>query len=496
MTHPLPDPHWPSAQEASQSLLFQPINIGPMRAETRTWVPAMVPWRATEEGEVTRDVIDWYGRFADGQPGVLVVEATGIRDVASGPLLRCGHDRFVPGLSRLVEEVSKRSKGKTRVLIQLIDFLQIRRRPDPEKYFQRYFQVGPKQLEALFEYTGDRDWLRAPESEVRQALFEAGPEVWPELLTEREMEDLEYGARQRVWDTHIPEIADLPKNLPGLFADASVRARAAGFDGVELHYAHAYTMASFLSRLNNREDGYGGSKEARVRLPLEVYHTVRARVGYDYPVGCRFLGDEVIDGGSRIEDAEFYAQEFAAAGLDFLSVSKGGKFEDARQPRIGAAAYPYTGKSGLECMPTVRMERSPFGRNLGLSQAIRDRVRQAGFSTPVVGAGGIAEFSMAEEAIQSGSCDIVASARQSLADPDWWLKVQTGNGDKIRRCIFTNYCEGLDQKHKQVTCQLWDRDLDSPDPSGQGPTLSSDGKRRLTPPPSALGEIQSPDHKG
>ena len=58
----------------------------------------MVPWRATDDGFVTRDVIDWYARFAEGQPGVLVVEATGIRDIPSGPLLRIGHDRFVPGL--------------------------------------------------------------------------------------------------------------------------------------------------------------------------------------------------------------------------------------------------------------------------------------------------------------------------------------------------------------------------------------------------------------
>jgi hypothetical protein len=60
----------------------------------------MVPWRATEDGFVTDDVLDWYGRFADGRPGALVVEATGIRDVPSGPLLRIGHDRFVPGLRR------------------------------------------------------------------------------------------------------------------------------------------------------------------------------------------------------------------------------------------------------------------------------------------------------------------------------------------------------------------------------------------------------------
>ena len=101
----------------------------------------------------------------------------------------------------------------------------------------------------------------------------------------------------------------------------------------------------------DRDDGYGGSRENRVRLPLEVYREVRSRVGGDYVVGVRFLADEVIAGGSRVEDASYYAKEFAAAGFDFLSLSKGGKFEDAQQPKVGQAVYPYTGQSGYECMP-------------------------------------------------------------------------------------------------------------------------------------------------
>ena len=82
-----------------------PVEVGPVWLRQRTWVPAMVPWRATEEGYVTEDVIAWYERFARGMPGAIVVEATGIRYVPSGPLLRIGHDRFLPGLTRLVETV-------------------------------------------------------------------------------------------------------------------------------------------------------------------------------------------------------------------------------------------------------------------------------------------------------------------------------------------------------------------------------------------------------
>jgi 2,4-dienoyl-CoA reductase-like NADH-dependent reductase (Old Yellow Enzyme family) len=278
---------------------------------------------------------------------------------------------------------------------------------------------------------------------------------------------------------HLAHIRELPRALPAIFADAAARAREAGFDGVELHYAHAYTMASFLSAKNDRADGYGGPRENRARLPLEVYRAVRQRVGSDYVVGARFLGDEVIAQGNRIEDAIYFGVEFARAGMDYLSISKGGKFDDAAQPKVGQAVYPYTGRSGYECMPTIISdERGPFGRNVGLAAEIKRAVNEAGFSTPVVTSGGITTFDQCETILENDEADIIGAARQSLADPDWFLKMKLGCGDEIRRCNFTNYCEGLDQMHRQVTCKLWDRvGLDEP-----GITFADGGKRRLVAP--------------
>ena len=164
-------------------------------------------------------------------------------------------------------------------------------------------------------------------------------------------------------------------------------------------------------------------------------------------------------------------------------MSKGGKFEDARQPKVGEAAYPYTGESGHECMPTVYIDPpGPFGRNLPLSRAIRQSIRAAGLATPVVGSGGINTFELAEAALERGDCDLVAAARQSLADPDWWRKVELGLGETVRRCKYTNYCEALDQRHQQVTCQLWGREFEREDRGG-GIARSHDGKRRLVAPP-------------
>jgi 2,4-dienoyl-CoA reductase-like NADH-dependent reductase (Old Yellow Enzyme family) len=222
---------------------------------------------------------------------------------------------------------------------------------------------------------------------------------------------------------------------------------------------------------------------------LEVYRAVRASVGADYCVGVRFLGDEVIEGGSRVEDAAYFGVEFARAGFDYLSVSKGGKFEDAKQPKVGQAVYPYTGQSGYECMPTVISDGAgPFGRSVPLVREIKRAVNAAGFQTPVVATGGIATFEQAEEILRRGDADIIGAARQSLADPDWFLKARLGRGAEVRRCTYTNYCEALDQMHKQVTCKLWDRTaLEEP-----GVALSEDGRRRLLPPRWEPGDDPTP----
>jgi 2,4-dienoyl-CoA reductase-like NADH-dependent reductase (Old Yellow Enzyme family) len=477
--HQLAETSWPAADAASASLLFQPIRFRNLNLASRTWVPAMVPWRATEEGFVTQNNLDWYRRFAEGQPAALVVEATGVRDIPSGPLLRIGHDRFLPGLKQLVETVRDASEGHTKLFIQIIDFLAVKRRPERAKYFQRFLAITGGHRQRLSELTGYSHWTNVDEQAVREFLFSAEDELIEQVLDARELEALRLGYRERVTDTHLPHIKELPQVLPSIFADAARRAREAGFDGVELHYAHAYTMAGFLSALNDRDDGYGGPRDNRVRLPLEVYRAVRKKVGDDYAVGVRFLGDEVIEGGNRIDDAVYFGVEFAKAGFDYLSISKGGKFEDAEQPKIGQAVYPYTGQSGYECMPTTLSdERGPFSRSVPLVAQIKRAVNTAGFATPIVATGGITTFDQAEAILRSGDADIIGMARQALADPDWFRKVKLGRGEQVRRCTYTNYCEALDQAHRQVTCKLWDRkDLDEPNIS-----MAEDGRRRLLPP--------------
>ena len=146
---------------------------------------------------------------------------------------------------------------------------------------------------------------------------------------------------------------------------------------------------------------------------------------------------------------------------------------------MGWAAYPYTGRSGYECMPGYLSDaQGPFGRNIEPVEKIRIHLRRLGYNTPCIVTGGIYSFTQAEAILRNDQADIVGLARQALADPDWFEKVRTGQGQEVMLCRYSNYCEGLDQKHKQVTCELWDRQkLDEP-----GIEKSSDGRRRLLAP--------------
>lgn len=249
-----------------------------------------------------------------------------------------------------------------------------------------------------------------------------------------------------------------PEDLDAIveeYGRAAVRARTAGFDGVELHMAHAYTLSSFLSRKNPRKDGYGGSLANRMKLPLRVIGRVRELVGADFPVGVRFLGEECIRGGYTVLDAAPMAVRFAQAGVDYISLSAGGKFEDARHVE-GEPLYPYTGYSGDRCMPSSAY---PDGCNLHIPETVRRAVRAAGLTAPVVAVGKIATKALAEDVIAQQKGDLIGMARALLADPDLPNKWRVGQEDRVVRCVFGNVCKALDESFKRVNCTLWPKAL-------------------------------------
>jgi 2,4-dienoyl-CoA reductase-like NADH-dependent reductase (Old Yellow Enzyme family) len=221
------------------------------------------------------------------------------------------------------------------------------------------------------------------------------------------------------------------------FADAVARAREAGFDGAELHSAHAYTLASFVSRVNPRRDDYGGTLEGRLRLIGRVMERIAQKVGTDFPVGVRFLADEFIKDGYTVNDAKLIGLRLAELGAAYLSLSVGGKFEDAVH-LPGQVPYPYTGYSGDRCMPGAWYPNVPHAH---FSAEIKAYVKAHGYDTPVATTGKISDPDDAEALLAAGKVDIIGIARGLLADPDWPRKVRAGERDRIIRCDYCNVCK-------------------------------------------------------
>ncbi len=259
------------------------------------------------------------------------------------------------------------------------------------------------------------------------------------------------GWRQTIDMLTAKEIDDIVDS----YGSAAVRARECGFDGVELHMAHAYTLSSFLSRLNPRRDAYGGSLENRLRLPVRVLERVRAKVGHDFAVGVRFLGEECIRNGYTVVEAGPMAVRLAQSGADYISLSAGGKFEDARHIP-GEPLYPYTGYSGDKCMPGSNY---PDGANLYIPEGVRDIVRAAGLETPIVAVGKIGTLALAEKVIARGQGDMIGMARALLADPDLPKKWRDGREEQVVRCVYGNVCKALDENFRKVDCTLWPKKL-------------------------------------
>jgi len=139
------------------------------------------------------------------------------------------------------------------------------------------------------------------------------------------------------------------------FVDGAIRAEAAGFDMIELHFAHGYLLSSFISPLSNhRTDQYGGSLEARMRYPLEVFHAVRAVWPEDKPISARISAVDWVEGGTTAEDAVEIARMLQHAGLDIIDVSSG-NVTDFRRPEMpGLFQTPFAEKIRAETgMPTM-----------------------------------------------------------------------------------------------------------------------------------------------
>ena len=211
------------------------------------------------------------------------------------------------------------------------------------------------------------------------------------------------------------EAPDFEEVVAG-FVNCAAAARAAGFDGVELHSAHGYLLSSFLSpNTNLRDDEYGGSIDNRMRLLLRIVAGVRAEIGDDAVLGVRMVSSDRLPGGLEIPESIQVAQALEATGkIDYLNVSQGvrGSQEFIRAPMFIPPAYALN--------DTAHLTRA--------------------VELPVFGVGRIVHPDYAEEAISENKVNAVILVRPLIADPDWANKARDGQAAEIRRCIGAGDC--------------------------------------------------------
>jgi len=203
------------------------------------------------------------------------------------------------------------------------------------------------------------------------------------------------------------------------FGEGARRAKAWGFDGVQLHGAHGYLINQFLSPLTNqRLDVYGGSIEKRIRFLMEVYRAVRKQVGPDFPVMIKLNASDNLKGGLVAQDADYAARRLSEAGIDAVEVSAG---------------TPASGKKNPARQKIINPDKEAY--NLELARMVKGAV-----SCPVMVVGGYRSYAVAEKTIGEEFMDYVAMARPLIHEPDLPGRWQQGDDHGTVGCISCNGC--------------------------------------------------------
>jgi 2,4-dienoyl-CoA reductase-like NADH-dependent reductase (Old Yellow Enzyme family) len=341
--------------------LFEPIRLRELTLKNRIVISPMCQYSA--ENGVTSDYhLVHYGRFALGGAGLVFLEASAV--VPEGRITHgdvgIWSDEHIPGLSRIAAFLKAQGSAAG---------IQIGHAGRKASMQRPWYGNGP--LDAADFARGDTPWEVVAPSPLP---LDEGWLVPMELTPER------------------------MEQLGQAFVAGTQRAEQAGFEALELHCAHGYLLHAFLSPLSNkRTDRYGGDREGRMRLPLEIARAVRQAWPESKPLFVRVSAVDGLEGGVTIEDTLAFAAQLKAIGVDVVDCSSGGLAGSATAARVT--------------------------RDYGFQVPFSERVRhEAGIATMAVGL--ITDPRHAEEVVASGQADLLAIGREALADPNWPLHAE------------------------------------------------------------------------
>jgi 2,4-dienoyl-CoA reductase-like NADH-dependent reductase (Old Yellow Enzyme family) len=357
--------------------LFQPIHIGTLEIKNRMIVPAMVTntVHPTQDGRLTERYIAYHEAKAKGGWGLIITEDYPVSPNAGGFL-------YLPGL------------------------------------------WDDEHIQGNLELTGR---VHAAGCRIFTQIYHAGRQTTSAVC------GIQPVAPSAIADPTMPEI---PKELTvkeieeivDQFVQTALRAKKAGFDGIEIHGGHGYLIAEFLSAYTNkRTDEYGGSIHGRTKFALDIIKAIRKALGRDFPICFRLSAEEFVEGGQTIEEAKALARLLEKAGVDAINCSQA-------------------------CYTTVQYIAPSSAVPKAFSVANAQEIKKV-VNIPVIGVGRINDPYVAEQIIISGRADIVAMGRASIADPDFPNKIKSGNIDEIQFCIGCNQgCIRGNERNEPVSC--------------------------------------------
>lgn len=356
------------SEPLNDSILLTPLSLGRVSLPNRFVRSATQDYMARDDGEVTDRQVGLFRSLAEGEVGLIITGHAFVHPLgrAGTNQLAIHEDRFVAGLARIAEAVHAESSSK--VFVQLAHAGR---------------QTKPK-------YIGG-----TPVSP--SAVPDPVSKTVPREMTSAEIED-----------------------LVGDFVRAGLRARNAGFDGVQIHAAHGYLLSSFLSpHTNRRTDTWGGSPGNRARVIVEILRGIKDEAGGNFPVMAKLNTTDFLAGGLSLAEAVAAARTLEAEGLDAVEVS-GGMAE--------------SGKGSVWAGVRSEADEGYFVEN---AAAVKRAVR-----IPVSGLGGIRTLAAAERFVAGGRVDLVSLCRPFIRDPFLVRKFREGT---IRRsdCISCNKCFNL-----------------------------------------------------
>ena len=356
-------PHFPH--------LFSPIRIGNFVVPNRIChVPTDIS-SANADGSVNQRVITYHEQIAKGGCGLIIVGASSPDKATGRPTVTCvcvDEDPLIPGLAELAEAMHRHG---ARCAVQI-------QHPGRQAAWPR------KNLMSASDQVID-----IPGSAGHEIVY---------------AEDVAKGKSIRAMT--VEEIYDLIEK----FAEGAWRVQQAGFDCVELHAAHGYLIAQFMSPyVNKRHDRFGGSFLGRMRFPLEIIARIRHKCGRDFPIGIRYSGVEWVPGGRELDETVRAAKLFEEHGVAFVDIS-----------------------AGIFEAPAAVMDPMyyPQGWNTYTAEEVKKHVH-----IPVITSHTLRDPEYCERILAEGKADMVGLSRQMIADPQWANKAYAGQTQEIRKCI-------------------------------------------------------------